>query len=64
MSTRATLPSPAFATHRNLPEIVSAVGRSLRAQSGRLIQTGFVRSYALVVFLGPVALLAYVGVRS
>jgi NADH-quinone oxidoreductase subunit L len=33
------------------------------ADRGRLLQTGFVRSYALVVFLGAVAILVYVGVR-
>jgi NADH-quinone oxidoreductase subunit L len=33
------------------------------ASGGRLIQTGFVRTYALVLFLGAVAVLGYVGVR-
>jgi NADH-quinone oxidoreductase subunit L len=33
------------------------------ADRGRLLQTGFVRSYALVVFLGAVAILVYVGAR-
>ena len=44
---------------------VNAVGGGVQrlARSGRLIQTGFVRTYALVLFLGTVAILAYVGVR-
>ena len=33
------------------------------AQAGRLLQTGFVRSYALAFLLGAVALLAWVGIR-
>jgi NADH-quinone oxidoreductase subunit L len=33
------------------------------ADRGRLVQTGFVRSYALVLFLGAVLILVYVGVR-
>jgi hypothetical protein len=36
----------------------------LLAEGGRRVQTGFVRSYALAVFLGAVAILVYVGVRS
>ena len=45
---------------------MNAIGGGVKrlAQGGRLIQTGFVRSYALAVFLGAVALLAYVGIRS
>jgi NADH-quinone oxidoreductase subunit L len=44
---------------------VNAVGVGVKrlAQGGRLIQTGFVRTYALVLFVGTVAILAYVGVR-
>jgi NADH-quinone oxidoreductase subunit L len=44
---------------------VNAVGGGVKrlAQGGRLIQTGFVRTYALVLFVGTVAILAYVGVR-
>ena len=44
---------------------VNAVGGAVKrlAQGGRLVQTGFVRTYALVLFLGTVAILAYVGVR-
>jgi NADH-quinone oxidoreductase subunit L len=44
---------------------VEGIGAGVRrlADRGRLIQTGFVRSYALVVFLGAVAILVYVGVR-
>jgi len=33
------------------------------ASGGRLIQTGFVRTYALVLFVGAVAVLGYIGVR-
>ncbi|MEP6758428.1 MAG: NADH-quinone oxidoreductase subunit L [Actinomycetota bacterium] len=33
------------------------------AAGGRLIQTGFVRTYALVLFLGAVLVLGYIGVR-
>jgi NADH-quinone oxidoreductase subunit L len=45
---------------------VNGLGGAVKrlAQSGRLIQTGFVRTYALVLFLGTVAILAYVGVRA
>ena len=44
---------------------VNAVGGGVKrlAQGGRLVQTGFVRTYALVLFVGTVAILAYVGVR-
>ena len=51
---------------RGVDGLVNAIGGGVKrlAQSGRLIQTGFVRSYALAVFLGAVALLAYVGIRS
>ena len=44
---------------------MNAVGGGVKrlAQGGRLIQTGFVRTYALVLFVGTVAILAYVGVR-
>jgi NADH-quinone oxidoreductase subunit L len=45
--------------------LVNGIGGGFRrlAQGGRLLQSGFVRSYALVLFLGAVAVLAYVGVR-
>ncbi len=45
---------------------VNAIGGGVKllADSGRRVQTGFVRSYALAVFLGAVAILVYVGVRS
>jgi NADH-quinone oxidoreductase subunit L len=45
---------------------VNAVGGGVEvlAEGGRRVQTGFVRSYALAVFLGAVAILVYVGVRS
>jgi NADH-quinone oxidoreductase subunit L len=33
------------------------------ATGGRLLQTGFVRTYALVLFVGAVLVLGYVGVR-
>jgi NADH-quinone oxidoreductase subunit L len=51
---------------RGIDGVVNGIGGGVKrlAQSGRLIQTGFVRSYALAVFLGAVALLAYVGIRS
>ena len=44
---------------------VNAVGGGVKrlAQGGRLVQTGFVRTYALVLFVGTVAILAYVGAR-
>jgi NADH-quinone oxidoreductase subunit L len=45
--------------------LVNAIGSGVRrlADRGRLLQTGFVRSYALVLFLGAVLILVYVGVR-
>jgi NADH-quinone oxidoreductase subunit L len=45
--------------------LVNAIGGGVKrlAQGGRLIQTGFVRSYALAVFLGAVGVLVYVGWR-
>jgi NADH-quinone oxidoreductase subunit L len=51
---------------RGIDGVVNGIGGGVKrlAQSGRLIQTGFVRSYALAVFIGAVALLAYVGIRS
>jgi NADH-quinone oxidoreductase subunit L len=39
------------------------VGGRRAAQSGRRLQTGFVRSYALGLFLGAIIVLAYVGFR-
>jgi NADH-quinone oxidoreductase subunit L len=46
--------------------LVNGVGGGMGrlAQAGRLLQTGFVRSYALAFLLGAVALLAWVGIRS
>jgi NADH-quinone oxidoreductase subunit L len=46
--------------------LVNGVGGGVGklAQAGRLLQTGFVRSYALAFLLGAVALLAWVGIRS
>jgi NADH-quinone oxidoreductase subunit L len=45
--------------------LVNAIGGGVKrlAQGGRLVQTGYVRTYALAVFLGAVLVLAYVGVR-
>ncbi len=45
---------------------VNAIGVGTRrlARVGRLIQTGYVRTYALALFLGAVGLLVYVGFRS
>ena len=45
---------------------VNAIGGGVKrlAEGGRLLQTGFVRSYALAVFLGAVAILVYVGARQ
>jgi NADH-quinone oxidoreductase subunit L len=50
---------------RIIDGLVNAVGGGVRrlADRGRVIQTGFVRSYALAFFLGAVAILVYVGVR-
>jgi NADH-quinone oxidoreductase subunit L len=46
--------------------IVNGIGGGTRrlARVGRLIQTGYVRTYALAVFAGAVGLLIYVGFRS
>jgi NADH-quinone oxidoreductase subunit L len=46
--------------------LVNATGAGVKrlAQGGRLVQTGFVRSYAAILFLGAVVLLAYVGVKA
>jgi NADH-quinone oxidoreductase subunit L len=45
--------------------LVNGVGAGVRrlAAWGRRIQTGFVRSYALGLFLGVVAILVWVGTR-
>ena len=50
---------------RGVDGLVNAIGGGAKrvAQGGRLLQTGFVRSYALVVFVGAVAALLYVGSR-
>jgi NADH-quinone oxidoreductase subunit L len=50
---------------RIIDGLVEGIGAGVRrlADRGRLIQTGFVRSYALAIFLGAVAILIYVGVR-
>jgi NADH-quinone oxidoreductase subunit L len=44
---------------------VNGIGGLVKRAStaGRLVQTGFVRTYALVLFLGAVAVLGYIGVR-
>ena len=34
------------------------------ASGGKLLQTGFVRTYALVLFLGAVLVLGFIGVRG
>ena len=46
--------------------LVNGVGGGVRrlADQGRRLQTGFVRSYALVVFVGAIGVLAFVGSRS
>ena len=49
--------------HRRRGERVGGGVKRL-ADGGRRVQTGFVRTYALAVFLGAVAILVYVGVRS
>jgi NADH-quinone oxidoreductase subunit L len=51
---------------RALDGFVNAIGGGTRrlARVGRRIQTGYVRTYALAVFLGAVGLLLYVGFRS
>ncbi len=45
---------------------VNGIGALVRgaASGGRRVQTGFVRTYAVVFFLGVVAVLGYIGVRS
>jgi len=50
---------------RIIDGLVEGIGAGVRrlADRGRMIQTGFVRSYALVVFLGAVGILVYVGAR-
>jgi NADH-quinone oxidoreductase subunit L len=50
---------------RIIDGFVEGIGAAVRrlADRGRLIQTGFVRSYALALFLGAVAILVYAGVR-
>ena len=50
---------------RGIDGLVNAIGGSAKriAQGGRLLQTGFVRSYALAVFVGAVAVLLFVGSR-
>jgi NADH-quinone oxidoreductase subunit L len=44
---------------------VNGIGALVKRAStaGRLVQTGFVRTYAIVLFLGAVAVLGYIGVR-
>jgi NADH-quinone oxidoreductase subunit L len=59
----------AFSAHaideRGIDGVVDGVGASLRrlAGAGRRLQTGFVRTYALFLFAGGVAILAYLGFR-
>jgi len=50
---------------KGIDGLVNAIGGGVKrlAQGGRLMQTGFVRSYALAVFVGAVAVLAWVGWR-
>ena len=50
---------------RGIDGLVNAIGGGAKrlAQGGRLLQTGFVRSYALAVFVGAVAVLLFVGSR-
>ncbi len=45
--------------------LVNGVGAGTRrlAAAGRLLQTGFVRSYALAFLLGAVGVLVWVGTR-
>jgi NADH-quinone oxidoreductase subunit L len=45
---------------------VNAIGAGVKraAQGGRLAQTGYVRTYALALFLGAVVTLAFVGFRA
>jgi NADH-quinone oxidoreductase subunit L len=51
---------------RGIDGLVNGIGVGVRrlASSGRLLQTGFVRSYGLAFLLGAVAILAWVGVRT
>jgi NADH-quinone oxidoreductase subunit L len=46
--------------------IVNGVGAGTRrlAEAGRRIQTGYVRTYALVLFAGAVGILLYTGLRA
>jgi len=50
---------------RGIDGLVNAVGAGVRrlADRGRLIQTGFVRRYAAVLFGGAIVVLVYVGSR-
>ena len=50
---------------KGIDGLVNAIGGGVKrlAQGGRLIQTGFVRSYALAVFVGAVGVLVWVGWR-
>jgi NADH-quinone oxidoreductase subunit L len=50
---------------RGIDGIVNGIGGATRrlAGVGRQIQTGFVRSYALALFLGAVGIFVYVGLR-
>ena len=45
---------------------VNGVGGLVKraASGGKLLQTGFVRTYALVLFLGAVLVLGFIGVRG
>jgi NADH-quinone oxidoreductase subunit L len=45
---------------------VNGVGGLVKraASGGKLVQTGFVRTYALVLFLGVVLVLGFIGVRG
>jgi NADH-quinone oxidoreductase subunit L len=51
---------------RFLDGIVNGIGAGTRrlAEAGRKIQTGYVRTYALVLFAGAVGILVYTGIRS
>jgi NADH-quinone oxidoreductase subunit L len=51
---------------RGIDGLVNGIGVGVRrlSSSGRLLQTGFVRSYGLAFLLGAVAILAWVGVRT
>jgi NADH-quinone oxidoreductase subunit L len=50
---------------RGIDGIVNGIGGATRrlAGVGRQIQTGFVRSYALALFIGAVGIFVYVGIR-